>query len=269
MTIIVSVMGRKGGITKTTLAKNIADETSRQGYSTALVDADSQGNASDGLSVPSVDAFRALILGEIEWNEALVEVPAKFTGGQRDNLWAVPSYDGQVDIETRQDTPDLIYNCFQDVRGYVDVVVCDCSPALTNVHTGLFFASDFILLPFTCDYDSVMAVERTLNYLNGKAAEQSQYPAGQVLGIVPNKLEAREKVQQTNSRWIIKSYPELHVFQPIRDLGVWRRASQLKVSIHTMMQSKYYQERVDAQAAYNEFLPVANAVIEAMKGGKV
>src|SRR5688572_16552999 len=142
MTTIVSIVGRKGGITKTTLAKNIADECSRQGLSTILLDADSQGSASDGVNVTPVDAFTGLVKGEIEWNDAMIPVPASFTGDERDNFWVVPSYDGQEEIEKDDTTPTRIYDCFNEARGYVDVIICDCSPALTNVTTGLLFASD-------------------------------------------------------------------------------------------------------------------------------
>lgn len=265
MTVIVSVMGRKGGGTKTTIAKNLADECSRQGYSTILVDADSQGSASDGVSVTARDAFRALVLGEVDWNEALFPVPETFTGEARDNLWLVPSYDGQVDIETNADTPDLIYECFQLVRGGVDLVICDCSPALTNVHTGLFFASDYVIAPTTCEFDSVKAVGRTIAYLNGKAAQRSQYRPAQVLGVVPNRFDSTQKVQQTNLAYLQKAYARFRVFDPIHDWAIWGKASNLKMSIHAMTRRKKYQERLDAQAAYDEFLPVAKAVVETMK----
>lgn len=266
MTIIVSVMGRKGGITKTTLAKNIADECSRQGYTTALVDADSQGNASDGVSAASQDAFRALILGEIEWNDALIPVSAAFTGDERDNLFIVPSFDGQVDIEARNDTPTLIYERFQEVRGYLDIIICDCSPALTNVHTGLFFASDYVLLPTTCEYDSIISVGKTMDYLFNQAALVSDLPPAQILGIVPNRLNVNERVQQVNSGFVKGVYHEKYtVFRPLRDLGVWRKASQMKMSIHAMMEHGIYAERRDARIAYSEFLPVAQAVIAKAK----
>lgn len=266
MTVIVSVMGRKGGITKTTLAKNIADECSKQGLMTVLFDADSQGNATDGVNVTPQDAFRALVLGEIEWNDALFPVPASFTGDERDNLFVVPSFDGQVDIETREDAPTLIYERFQEVRGHVDIVICDCSPALTNVHTGLFFASNYVLLPTTCEYDSIISIDKTLNYLYEQAAMASDLPTAQILGIVPNRLNVNERVQQVNSGFVKGVYHEKHpVFRPLRDLGVWRKASQMKMSIHAMMEYGIYAERKDARIAYSEFLPVAQAVIAKAK----
>lgn len=268
MTVILSVVGRKGGIGKTTLAKNICAAAALQGYSTVLVDADGQGNASDGVRVKRYDGFRSLILDNAEWSDVLRPVPSEFTGKDVQSFYALPAFDRQWEVDQRPDVPPVIVERMSELRGTVDVVVCDLAPGVGYTHIGLYYASDYVLLPTLCEYESVQSLASTLSYL-GNAAEAGRaegYQVAQVLGIVPNKFAVTERVHQANAGYIKGRYDrDFTCFAPIRDLAVWRKAAQLRTSVFALSESGVYAERVEARKAITELAPITNAIFELAK----
>src|SRR5215203_3732020 len=204
MTVIISVLGRKGGIGKTTLAKNIGAAAALQGYTTVVIDADGQGNAADGMRVKRWDGFKALVLDDAEWSEVLSPVPLEFTG-QAVNYFAVlPAFNQQVLVEKNDDTPPMIYERMNELRGVADVVICDLPPGTSNTHIGLYYASDYVILPTLLEIDSVKSLETTVQYLDvaGAAGKSAGYNVAEVLGIVPNRFAATERVHQVNSGYV-------------------------------------------------------------------
>ena len=262
-------MGRKGGITKTTLAKNIAAGAALSGYSTVLIDADSQGNATDGVRVAREDGFKALLLDGAEWNEVLRPIPARFTGKQCDNFYVVPSFDGQLLVEKNDDTPNLIYERMEELRGSVDLVICDLPPGITNTHIGLYYASDWVILPTLCELDSVLSLDSTVNYLANAAriGQEAGYDVAKILGIVPNRFNSVQKVHQKNIGFVTgRFYDQIHVFPAIRDLAVWGKATQLRMCIHAMADGEIYAERVEARKAITEMGPVLQSIFNLIEG---
>lgn len=269
MTVIVSIMGRKGGITKTTLAKNLAAGAALAGYSTVLIDADSQGNASDGVRVAREDGFKSLILDGAEWNDVLRPIPERFTGKHCDNFWVVPSFDGQLLVEKDDKTPNLIIDRMEELRGSVDLVICDLPPGITNTHIGLYYASDWVILPTLCELDSVLSLDSTINYLTNAAqvGKDAGYEVAKILGIVPNRFNAVQKVHQKNIGFVTgRYYDKYHVFPAIRDLAVWGKATQLRMCIHAMGDGEVYAERMEARKAITEMGPVLQAIFELIEG---
>ena len=266
MTIILSIIGRKGGIGKTTLAKNICAAAALQGHNTVLIDADGQGNATDGVRVKREDGFKALVLDNAEWSDVLRPVPGEFIGEPRDNFYVLPAFDQQHKVEKNDDAPGLIYERMQDLRGYADVVVCDLPPGTSNTHIGMYYASDYVLLPTLCELDSVTSLQSTFSYLQQAAIEGHKLGinVARVLGIVPNRFNASEKTQQSNSGYVRGRYDQhYNVFMPLRDLAVWRKAQQLRMSIFALSEQGIYAERVEARKAITELAPITNSLFNA------
>ena len=265
MTIIISVMGRKGGIGKTTFAKNICAAAALQGYSTVLVDADGQGNATDGVRVKRQDGFYELIADNAEWDSVLQPVPPEFTGMESHSFFVLPAFDRQWEIEQNPESPAIIYERLEELRGVIDIVVCDLPPSTSQAHIGLYYASDYVLLPTLCEFDSVQSLGSTLTYLNNAAAagQRAGYQAAQILGIAPNRFVATERLHQINSGFVRGRYEEKYrCFSPLRDLAVWRKASQLRLSIFALSEQGIYAERVDARKAITELAPITNAIMD-------
>lgn len=259
---IISVNGRKGGIGKTLMAKTLAAACARAGLRTVLVDADGQGNASQGVRVKPHDAFYELVINDAEFGDVLRPVPLEFHG--HGELWLLSTWMRQLDLELERSTTARIVERFPELNGWADVVIVDTSPGVTPVHAGFFYTADYVLLPTLCDMPSVTSLNSTFSYL-ASAAEAGQaagYPTAQVLGIIPNCFSGKEKVQQVNLGIVIGRYGERHrVFNVMRNLTVWRQADQLRCSIFMMQEDADYQTRRQSRAAAHEFQPILDAVL--------
>lgn len=273
MTIIISVMGRKGGLGKTTIAKNLAAGAARAGLRTILMDADSQHNAYDGLGIglPAYDGLKTLIEDDTaEWADLLLSVPSAFTGMECPAFHVLPTADGQMAIDAREDTPTRLYGRCQELDGFIDVVIVDTSPGNTQTHVGWYYASTAIVLPALCDIDSALSPEKTIAYLEEarQAGEFAGYPPARILGIVPNVLDKKESVQVANSGFISGRYHErYHVFDPLHKKTAWKQAAQNRKSIYAQAEHGSDEERKLARLALKEFQPIMNAVLDLVKAG--
>lgn len=262
MTQIISIMGRKGGTTKTTVAINLAAACARAGLKTVLVDSDGQGNASSSVRVTPHDAFYKLIAEDQEFVDVLVPVPIEFHG--QGELYLLAASNLMRVLESDPATSALIYERFNELRDWADVVIVDTSPGITHVHAGFYYTSDHIVLPTLCEYTSITSLTSMFDYLQSAQVqgEQAGYASAKVLGIIPNRFSASEKVQQVNIGFIRGRYGEqCEVFPMIRNLTVWNQASQLRESIFVYAPTDDYNARRQARAAAGEMQPLVDRVL--------
>jgi chromosome partitioning protein len=264
MTLIVTFNMRKGGTMKTTLVRNLADGCARAGLKTIVVDADSQHTLTMTMRVNPVDALTTLLTDDtVEWGDVLAEVPEEFSGAQREYFYLLPTFDGQQAIENQAGIPDRIYERFQELRGYADVVLVDTSPGAGNIHAGFYQVSDGIFLPCLCELESVLGLTATLNHLY--TISQSA-PVAPVMGIIPNHFDASEMVQQINHKYIVDHYAQYgRIFNPIRDKTIWRNASQNRQSVYRMTEHKSYNIRKEAKIAVAELQPILDTILKAVQ----
>lgn len=263
-TQIIAVMGRKGGITKTTVAANLAAGCARAGLRTLLVDADGQANGCRIVGVDPAPGFFNLTLGDQEFSEVLRPVPMKFIG-QNADCFILPSDDSQRQVEQHPETAARIYERFQEIRGWADVVIVDTSPGITEVHAGFYFTADYLIAPTTLEALSISSLQSTMAYLDSakERGVQAGYPAAKVLGILPNRFMASEKVEQSNVGFLRGRYEEdFKVFDAMRNLTVWKQAGQLRQSIYAYAPKDDYSARRQARAAANEFAPILKSVLD-------
>ncbi|RMG87922.1 MAG: ParA family protein [Chloroflexi bacterium] len=258
-TMIISVIGRKGGIGKTTITINLGAGLARAGLKVLVVDADGQGNATTGMRHKRMDGLLGLLLKGSDYLDVLLPVDHEFTGDKNAIMACLPSSDGLFEAESHPQTPQRIVDMLSDLRGAFDVILVDTSPGLNNIHAGLFFGSDYILLPTLTQPDSIRSLGTTIGYLN-QIEHAASMPAAKILGILPNQFDASQKVQQVNYGWLCGKYDYLTVFPPMRSLTAWVQASHLRRSIYARMSASDYNERRQARAAAAELQPVVDAV---------
>lgn len=264
MTIFVGFMGNKGGIAKSSLARNVAEGCARAGLRVVAIDTDPQFTLTYTMQVEPMDSLTALLTDEeAEWRDLLVPVPEDFSGCAHEFFYLLPTYEGQAQIESLPGLPERMYERFQELRGYADVVIVDASPGRNNVHAGLYQTLDYVILPCQPELESIMGLAATLNHLYtiGQTA-----PVAQVLGIAPNQLIASQTTHQINYGFILEQYRNHYpVFKPIRDMAIWRDAVQVRRSIYRLMDSKLYNERQKARVAVAELQPVVDAIVKAAR----
>lgn len=269
MTKIIAMMGRKGGSTKSTMSINIAAACARAGLRTVLVDSDGQANATTSVRVAPHDGFYNLIAQDLAFSDVLVPVPNEFHG--HGELYLLAASDAIRTLEGDEETSAAIYESFQDLRGAVDVVIVDTSPGITEVHNGFYFTADYVLLPTLCEFTSINSLTTMLDYLQGAAlaGQEQGFTAAQILGIVPNRFNASEKVQQVNIGFLRGRHGLVNtVFPQIRNLTVWGQASQLRKSIYAYADDATdYNARRQAKMAMAELQPVLDEVLDIVRDG--
>lgn len=262
--MIISILGRKGGIGKTTLTINLGAGLARAGLKVLVIDADGQGNATTGMRHKRADGLLGLLLHDADYQDVLLPVDHEFTGDKNAVMAVLPSSDGQLQVESHPDTPSLLVEHLDVLGQAFDVILVDTSPGLNNIHAGLFFGSDYIILPTLTQPDSVRSLGTTMSYLQQIGAAATM-PTAAILGILPNQFDASQKVQQINYGWLCGKYDDLNVFNPMRSLTAWVQASHLKRSIYKRLGATDYNERRQSKVAAAELQPVVDAVLERMQ----
>lgn len=271
MSTIISLLGRKGGITKTTLAASLAAACARAGMRTVLVDADGQGNATQMVGAKRAPGMSMVMLRDAEWADVLVPVGVEFTGYTEHSapLWVLPSDDSQRELEQHPQAAARISERLNELHSWTDVVIVDTSPGISEVHAGVYFAADWALLPTTMEWAAISSLANTLTYLGAAQRSTGGQSAG-LLGIIPNMFSAGEKVQRENYGYLRGKYePVCRVFEPMRRLTVWAQASQLKQSIWAYAPDDDYNARRQARAAALELQPVVDMVLRVASGAAV
>lgn len=257
---IIAVMGRKGGISKSTLSTNIAAALARDGYRAVLVDSDGQGNASLSMQIDPHDAFHKLILEDAEFRDVLVRVPEEFHG--EGNLYLISASNRQYEVEASSEAVARIYSRFPELDGWADAVIVDTSPGANQVHNAFYYTADYVIMPTLCDFMSISSLEQTFKLMDvaRKAGERDGFPVANILGIVPNMYDGRQGVHRENLGYIKGAYREHHIFPQMRDLTVWRQASQFGQSIFVYGDNQDWGTRRAARQARKEIQPLIDAV---------
>ena len=84
------------------------------------------------------------------------------------------------------------------------------------------------------------------------------------MGIAPNRFSMKEGVDRENYGYLKGKYDSYNVFPFLRNLTVWKQATQFRRSIYNLPEGADYNSRVQARAAIMEFQPVVESVLQAV-----
>lgn len=267
-TKIISIMGNKGGQTKTTTAVTLAC-----GLALAcpddpivLIEADAQGNASESLRISPFDGLYQVLVEDAEFDDVMVNVDEAVIGAKA-NLLLLPSSTGQsvgVDMDTK--TPARMRERFNELRGWARFIICDFSPGTTNTTVGGYYTSDYIILPTLVEMDGVNSIKKMMDFLAQAEVEGREvgWKPGEVLGILPNRFAGRsdDSASYNVGRLEGAFLGQYTVFPKVDDKPVWRRARDYHWSIYA--HAKYHDsdyERRAARVASRQFNHVVQRVL--------
>ncbi|MGE5514329.1 MAG: ParA family protein [Bacteroidota bacterium] len=144
--VIVTVFNQKGGVGKTTTAVNVAICLAAFGRQVALIDLDSQSNATSNLGVPPPVATGAyhLITGQVPFVDCLRATPfenLRLVGGSDELAWA------DIELAMGEQPEAAISRALAVAPAGLDFIVVDCPPAPGIVSVNALVAADMVVMP--------------------------------------------------------------------------------------------------------------------------
>ncbi len=176
--ILITVANQKGGVGKTTVTINLAEQLAKQGYETLIIDTDTQGNVSDRLLEDDLQESLAHILDDNKTVVSSAIYPTRY-----DHLHVLPS--GKTDLSDvilkvnrkctglRQFTEGLS-RIRMEISGDIQFVLIDTPPS----HRSLLLRSSYAISDYT-----LLVIEPELSSLRGILQNHSVFEEEQGLGL--------------------------------------------------------------------------------------
>jgi chromosome partitioning protein len=157
MSKTIAIANQKGGVGKTTIARELSACCALRGYQTLVVDCDPQANLTASWVDPDVyEATLSHVLIEpdsptgakaepLPLDDVLVESPIT-------NLDLVPADIRLARFEMQPDyLTHRLRNQLKEHAGGYDLVFIDCPPQLGKLLTAALYAADYVLIPCAAD----------------------------------------------------------------------------------------------------------------------
>ncbi|MCR6631533.1 MAG: ParA family protein [Magnetospirillum sp.] len=143
---IITVFNQKGGVGKTTTSVNVAVCLAAFGRRVALIDLDSQSNATAnvGVTPPVASGAYHLITGRAPFAECLRPTPfagLRLVGGSDELAWA------DIELALGGQPEAGLTRALQTAPDDLDVIVIDCPPAPGVVSVNALVAADAVVMP--------------------------------------------------------------------------------------------------------------------------
>lgn len=197
------VANQKGGVGKTSTLVHLAFDFFERGLKVAVIDLDTQANASYTLksfrlgmvasalfienalelNVPKTDRYMALI--ESDAALANIEKMALTEAGQR--------FRTAIELMSEQS---------------VDVCLIDTAPSLGVSMAAALLAADFVLSPIELEAYSIQGIKKMVTTI---ANIRKVNPHLQFIGMVPSKMDTRNPRHGRHLTELIQAYPQLMI----------------------------------------------------------
>lgn len=185
---IISIINQKGGVGKTTTAVNLAAFLADKGYKTMLVDADSQGNATSGLSkdVGFEETLYDVLLGDVSIEEAVVKTDIKKLSILPASIDLAGAEIEMVSMEKRE---FLMKRKLDQVRDKYDFILIDCPPSLGLMTLNALVASQEILIPIQAEFYALEGLSQLVKTV--QVVTRKLNPGLSILGILLTMFDGR------------------------------------------------------------------------------
>lgn len=199
------IANQKGGVGKTSTLVHLAFDFAERGLKVAVIDLDTQGNASFTLATHSakIEASRLFAAGEIG---ELVPV---------DGIAVIPADARLADLEKLplaeagaafRESIDAL-----DDQGF-DVCLIDTAPSLGNAMVSALLAADFIASPIELETYSLQGIKKMVAIVTSVRKANAKL---QFLGMIPSKVDGRNPRHERHLAELTAAYPTLMVPTPI------------------------------------------------------
>lgn len=185
---IISIINQKGGVGKTTTAVNLAAYLADKGKKTLLIDEDSQGNSTSGLSNEVIwkGNLYDVLLDDQDVEEAIVKTAIK-------KLWILPaSIDlagAEIEIAGVPERETLLKRKIEALKEDYDYILIDCPPSLGLMTLNALVASDSIIIPIQAEFYALEGLSQLVKTV--QIVSRKLNPALHILGIVLTMFDGR------------------------------------------------------------------------------
>lgn len=204
--IRLSVLGRKGGVGKTTTSVAMASVLAHQGLKVLVVDLDPQSNVAFALGVPpDAPGSVELLLGR---NPEPVEAAER--------LFVLP---GNVDLLGREIStlhPDELSDLLGDSP--FDAIVIDCPPGNEKLEAQAISAAREALVVMDAHPFALIGADRVLQTLDANRAKGRRGPSR--WSIVMSRMDARRSADRDLSAVVREQYSHLPCFEVRQDAQI-------------------------------------------------
>lgn len=188
MGTIISIINQKGGVGKTTTAVNLAACLADKGHRTLLIDEDSQGNSTSGLS-KSVDFEKSLydvLLDDEPVENAIVKTAVK-------KLHLLPASIDlagvEIEIAPLPDRESLLKKKIESLREDYEYILIDCPPSLGLMTLNALVASDSIIIPIQAEFYALEGLSQLVKTV--QVVSRRMNPRLHILGILLTMFDGR------------------------------------------------------------------------------
>lgn len=188
MGVIISIINQKGGVGKTTTAVNLSAYLAERGKRTLLIDEDSQGNSTSGLS-KDVDFKKNLydvLLDDADPHDAIVKTAVK-------KLSLLPSSldlaGADIELAGMDDREFLLKQKIESLKAEYDYILIDCPPSLGLMTLNALVASDSILIPIQAEFYALEGLSQLVKTV--QIVSRRLNPSLKILGILLTMFDGR------------------------------------------------------------------------------
>lgn len=198
------IANQKGGVGKTSTIVHLAFDFAERGLKVAVIDLDTQANASFTLHAYQADyrASELFTAGVGALQAALAALPPEPT------LHLIASDSRLADIEglgvAAASEAFRAHIAELDAAGF-DVVLIDTAPSLGVGMAAALYAADAVLSPFELEAYSIQGINSMLTAI---ANVRKANPALRFLGMMPSKVDARNPRHAQHLVELKQAYPD-------------------------------------------------------------
>ncbi len=188
MGTIISIINQKGGVGKTTTAVNLSAYLADKGKKTLLIDEDSQGNSTSGLSrsVTFEKSLYDVLLNDTSPGEAVVKTAVR-------KLHLLPaSIDlagAEIEIAPLAERESLLKRKIEPLREQYDYIIIDCPPSLGLMTLNALVASDSIIIPIQAEFYALEGLSQLVKTV--QVVSRRMNPRLHILGILLTMFDGR------------------------------------------------------------------------------
>lgn len=199
------IANQKGGVGKTSTLVHLAFDFAERGLKVAVIDLDTQGNASFTLAehrseVAASGLFAGQALAELDAIEGIATIPAD---GRLADLEKVPLAEAGQAFRAS----------IEAIGGQgFDVCLIDTAPSLGTAMASALLAADYVASPVELEVYSLQGIKKMVTTIANVRRANAKL---RFLGMVPSKVDGRNPRHARHLAELTAAYPDLVMPTPI------------------------------------------------------